>query len=99
MPMKDEEFSDDDLHLIHYNMFQKPWHYSGVLYEDFFWQYAKKSSFYSELENMKKLYTTEQKMSDSMAGIDLVKRSERIMDSKATFEYVLEDKYFDKIKI
>lgn len=99
MPMQDDEFSDADLHLIHYNMFQKPWHYSDVLYEDYFWQYAKKSPFYNDLEEMKKLYTEEQKMLDDAAGIDLVKRSERIMDSKATFEYVLEDKYFDKIKI
>lgn len=99
MPMKDDNFSDEDLHLIHYNMFQKPWHYSDVLYEDYFWQYAKKSQFYDDLEEMKRLYSDEQKMLDDAAGIDLVKRSERIMNSKATFENVLEDKYFDKIKI
>ena len=97
MPMEDENFSDEDLHLIHYNMFKKPWHYSEVPYEEFFWNYAKKSCFYDELVEMKNSYTDEQKIKDDLAGIDLVKRSERIMESRATFANVLDEKYFEKI--
>ena len=97
MPMEDNDFSDDDLHLIHYNMFRKPWHYSEVPYEDFFWNYAKKSSYYDDLLEMKATYSDEQKRKDDLAGIDLVKRSERIMDSKATFVNVLDEKYFEKV--
>ena len=97
MPMEDNDFSDDDLHLIHYNMFRKPWHYSEVPYEDFFWNYAKKSSYYDNLLEMKATYSDEQKRKDDLARIDLVKRSERIMDSKATFANVLDEKYFEKV--
>ena len=97
MPMEDNDFSDDDLHLIHYNMFRKPWHYSEVPYEDFFWNYAKKSSYYDDLLEMKATYSDEQKRKDDLARIDLVKRSERIMDSKATFANVLDEKYFEKV--
>ena len=97
MPIEDENFSDDDLHLIHYNMFKKPWHYSEVPYENFFWEYAKKSSYYDDILAMKASYSDEQKRNDDSAGIDLVKRSERIMDSKATFANVLDEKYFEKI--
>ncbi len=97
MPMEDNDFSDDDLHLIHYNMFRKPWHYSEVPYEDFFWNYAKKSSYYDDLLEMKATYSDEQKRKDDLARIDLVKRSERIMDSKATFVNVLDEKYFEKV--
>ncbi len=97
MPVEDNNFSDDDLHLIHYNMFRKPWHYSEVPYEDFFWNYAKKSSYYDDLLEMKATYSDEQKRKDDLAGIDLVKRSERIMDSKATFANVLDEKYFEKV--
>mgnify|MGYP004622317687 FL=1 len=97
MPMEDNDFSDDDLHLIHYNMFRKPWHYSEVPYEDFFWNYAKKSSYYDDLLEMKATYSDEQKRKDDLARIDLVKRSERIMDSKATFVNVLNEKYFEKV--
>lgn len=97
MPMEDNDFSDDDLHLIHYNMFRKPWHYSEVPYEDFFWNYAKKSSYYDDLLEMKATYSDEQKRKDDLAGIDLVKRSERIMDSKTTFVNVLDEKYFEKV--
>lgn len=99
MPFTGEDISGEDLHLIHYNMFQKPWYYSDVPYEKYFWEYAKKSSFYEDITKMKETYTTEQKQNDDLAGIDLVKRSERIMDSKATFDFVLEDKYFEKLKI
>lgn len=97
MPMEDNDFSDDDLHLIHYNMFRKPWHYSEVPYEDFFWNYAKKSSYYDDLLEMKATYSDEQKRKDDLARIDLVKRSERIMDSRATFANVLDEKYFEKV--
>lgn len=99
MPVTGEDINEEDLHLIHYNMFQKPWHYSDVPYERFFWEYAKKSTFYEDITKMKDAYTAEQRQNDDLAGIDLVKRSERIMDSKATFEFVLEDKYFEKLKI
>lgn len=99
MPFTGEDISGEDLHLIHYNMFQKPWYYSDVPYEKYFWEYAKKSSFYEDISKMKETYTPEQKQNDDLAGIDLVKRSERIMDSKATFDFVLEDKYFEKLKI
>ena len=97
MPIEDKNFSDDDLHLIHYNMFKKPWHYSEVPYENFFWDYAKKSSYYDDILAMKASYSDEQKRNDDLAGIDLVKRSERIMDSKATFANVLDEKYFEKV--
>lgn len=78
-------------------MFRKPWHYSEVPYEDFFWNYAKKSSYYDDLLEMKATYSDEQKRKDDLARIDLVKRSERIMDSKATFANVLDEKYFEKV--
>ena len=41
--------------IIHYNLTSKPWHYKGLMYEEYFWEYADKSCFSGvirkELEN------------------------------------------------
>ncbi len=41
--------------IIHYNLTSKPWHYKGLMYEEYFWEYADKSCFAGvirkELEN------------------------------------------------
>lgn len=50
--------------LIHYNLAQKPWHYDGVLYGEYFWSYAKKSAFYQEILARKNAFTPEQKRRD-----------------------------------
>ena len=35
----------ESLKLIHFNMFNKPWKYEGVLYEEEFWRYADRTPF------------------------------------------------------
>lgn len=99
MPVEDNSFSDEDLHLIHYNMFQKPWHYDGVQYEKFFWEYAQKSSFYNDMVKMKENYTKEQMINDNLAGEKLVEHSERIINSENTFNSVLGENYFDTVRV
>lgn len=36
--------------LIHYNLFFKPWHFSGIQYEDYFWTNAEETIFAAELK-------------------------------------------------
>lgn len=36
--------------LIHYNLFFKPWHFSGIQYEDYFWTNAEETIFTAELK-------------------------------------------------
>lgn len=36
--------------LIHYNLFFKPWHFSGIQYEDYFWANAEETVFAEELK-------------------------------------------------
>lgn len=47
------EIADSALHVMHYNMFWKPWHYGGVLREELFWHYAERTDFYSQLQAKK----------------------------------------------
>ena len=46
--------------LIHYNLFQKPWCYDNIQYEDYFWNYAQKSDYYDQIVDFKKNYSDEQ---------------------------------------
>lgn len=93
----DEKFNDDDLHLIHYNMFQKPWKYSDVPYENHFWNYAKKTCFYDDIMEMKNNHTTELCEADRIAGINLENRAAKIIGEANTFENVLSSNYFENI--
>ncbi len=70
---KNENFNDKDLKLIHYKINWKPWHYDNVLYEDFFWNYARKTYFYDTILKIKASYTEDLKERDSLAFENLVK--------------------------
>lgn len=70
---KNEGFNDKDLKLIHYKINWKPWHYDNVLYEDFFWNYARKTYFYDTILKIKASYTEDLRERDSLAFENLVK--------------------------
>ena len=53
-------FDDSKLKLVHYKLNFKPWHYDGVRYEKFFWEYAKSTPFYKQLFEMKLRFTEAQ---------------------------------------
>lgn len=38
--------------LIHYNLFFKPWHFTKVQYEKYFWENAKETVFYDEIKSI-----------------------------------------------
>lgn len=98
MPNIDESFDDSHLHLIHFNMFQKPWNYDNVLYEEYFWKYASKTEFYDEIRSMKGKYTEENKKADDQGLINLVNQSVRITNSDFTFKNHIGKNYFDFMK-
>lgn len=50
--------------LIHYNLFFKPWHFSNIQYEKYFWANAKKTKFYPALKKELITYTDEQRALD-----------------------------------
>ncbi len=95
MPNPDKNFNDEDLHLIHFNMFQKPWNYDNVLYEDYFWKYANQTEFCDEINAMKAKYTVEDINKDKQGEINLVNQSRRISKSDFTFKNVIDKDYFN----
>lgn len=62
MPCELPEFENPQV--IHYNLFDKPWCYDNVKYEDYFWKYAKMTDCYDEIVAFKENYSDEQKAKD-----------------------------------
>ena len=66
------EADKENLNIIHYNLSYKPWHFDNIMYEDYFWNYAKQTSYYEDILKIKENYTDEQRNNDLMAGEKLI---------------------------
>lgn len=71
--------------LIHYNLFDKPWCYDGIQYEDYFWRYAEKSVYYDQIKAFKAAYSDEKKQSDQRSLELMLTKAESIPDNEYTF--------------
>lgn len=77
--------------LIHYNLFEKPWCYDNIQYEEYFWKYAKTSVFYEEILNFKKNYSKEQKDSDARCLELLIRKADEVHKNDVTFKKIFEN--------
>jgi hypothetical protein len=59
--------------LVHYNLSMKPWHYKGMEYEEYFWDFAAQTPFYGEIIKALECFTTEQKQRDTEDGERLIR--------------------------
>ena len=64
MPMPELGIGANEVKLVHYNLNYKPWHYDNILYQEFFWKYAKKTEFFDQILRTQKNYTEKQKFDD-----------------------------------
>ncbi|MBQ8013177.1 MAG: glycosyltransferase family 8 protein [Treponema sp.] len=73
---KNPSFDDSDLKLIHYKINWKPWHYDNILYEDYFWKYAKETFLYEQILKIKAAYGDDLIERDKTQFNELVKMAE-----------------------
>ncbi len=45
-PVSSDILPREDLRIVHFGMTWKPWHYTDIPYQEYFWEYAKKTEFY-----------------------------------------------------
>ena len=64
MPIGGDVVKREDLHLIHYNLAFKPWHFEDILYKEYFWKYAQQTEFFDIIQSIKENYTEEEKFKD-----------------------------------
>ena len=95
-PNQNLEFNEDKIHLIHYNMFNKPWHYRGVKYEEYFWEAAKGTPFYDSLVSELEAYTDEERARDMEGAKKLIEATVEILKERCSFCHVIDKDYFEK---
>ncbi|MCR4735672.1 MAG: glycosyltransferase family 8 protein [Treponema sp.] len=77
---KNEAFDDKNLKIIHWKINWRPWKYKDVLYEEYFWKYAKMTDFYDKLIQMRDSRTEEDKKKDQILMENLAKMAQEDAD-------------------
>ncbi|WP_054749736.1 glycosyltransferase [Lacticaseibacillus thailandensis] len=73
-------------HVIHFNLFAKPWHYDHVMYADFFWQYVPDSGYADEVALAKRNYTQDDVATDDANAEALVDKATVLVASPDNFK-------------
>ncbi len=77
---KNDDFDDKDLKIIHWKINWRPWKYKDVLYEEYFWKYAKLTDFYGRLVTQRDSRTEEDKKKDELLMENLAKMAQEDAD-------------------
>ncbi len=72
MPVPGKYMPVEQVGLVHYNLSYKPWKYDGIMYEEYFWAYAKKLNLKRKIEVIKSLFDEKKKQKDMEGGAKLL---------------------------
>lgn len=85
----DIKYSDDEINMIHYIMWAKPWHFTNVRLEKHFWKYAKLTHYYQDIIDTLNNYPEEKRESDLLAC--------EALEKLAIKETYREDNYLNRV--
>ncbi len=71
--------------IVHYALYKKPWQYEDTPDGEYFWEYAKDSSFYDVILERKAAFTDEEKAAKEEAGSEILEHALKIVESDETF--------------
>lgn len=89
MPIECNKQDVSELKLIHYNLSFKPWHYTGILYEEVFWKYAFELSIYNQIRDILDGYDDMMKLNDEVSGNNLKMMADNQANSEYTFKHMV----------
>ncbi len=81
---------NDDIYIVHYNMFRKPWLYKKVPYESYFWQYAAMTPFYNDILKTRDSFTKEQKAANIKGARKMIYSCSMMLQNPITFKSILD---------
>lgn len=90
MPVDDKNAMPN---LIHYNLTLKPWHYKDIPYSKHFWNYAKNSYYYKDIEQELNNYTLEKIEKDKTQEANLINLAIKEINNKNNYLKQIEDRY------
>ncbi len=76
--MEPEEKLSKDTKLIHYNLFNKPWHYKNVPGEEHFWEAAHGTGFYNDLKRQQEKFDAAKQKEDHERVGALIQKADRL---------------------
>lgn len=85
-----------ELHLCHYALANKPWHYEDTINGEYFWKYAKLSEYYGVILDEFNNFSEQDKQRDKDMFINIINGIENIKKSDRTFKKLWFDKLNDK---
>ncbi len=71
--------------IVHYALYKKPWQYDDTPDGEYFWEYAKRSSFYDMIIERKESFSDEEKAEKEAAASEILQHALRIVESEETF--------------
>ena len=71
--------------IVHYALYKKPWQYDDVIDGEYFWHYAKKSPFYSQILQNRAAFTEAEKAKKEAASKEILEHALIIIASDCTF--------------
>jgi len=103
MPIFESEGGEDEIKLIHFNMAYKPWHFEDIMYQEYFWKYAKKTEFLDTINHIKNTYTDENKFRDMQLFNNLMElakiETECVGDDRENKVEIDKEKHNERLKI
>ncbi len=88
--MPTAEADEKNPYIVHYNLFFKPWHYDKTKYGEYFWHYAKKSSFSRAINREKRNFGRHGRKTDDERLKQMSNRCEEILASEKTFKKIFD---------
>lgn len=77
---ENKKFDNKNLKIIHWKINWRPWKYKNVLYEEYFWKYAKMTDFYDYLIQMRDSRNNEDFKKDDLLMENLSKMAQEDAD-------------------
>lgn len=77
--------AEEDIQILHYNMASKPWHYKGFRMAEYFWRYAKLTSFYEQIKRELEAYSEEDRAKDRYSGEHLLELALREIQNENNY--------------
>ena len=92
-PKEENYLPIEEQHLIHYNLYNKPWHYSGIPYENAFWDVARLTPYYQDILKGYVEFGDDKKKAEAEGGRRLIERAAKLARSAGGFFETLGDNF------
>jgi len=76
---------EGDKNIVHYALYKKPWQYEDVIDGEYFWHYAKRSSFYDVILQKRSDFSDEEKRIKKAMASEILEHAKKISASDYTF--------------